>query len=89
MTHRRLDDAEVGASEARNSLSALLNRVVAGGEVIITRRGRPVARLVSATAVHDRVEAKRAADALLAATRGWRLDGLTVNELKAESRRRT
>ena len=77
---------EVGASEARNKLSALLDRVEAGEEVVITRRGRPVARLVSAIAVHDRVEAKRAADALLAATRGWRLDGLTVHELKAEGR---
>jgi prevent-host-death family protein len=77
---------EVGASEARNKLSALLDRVEAGEEVVITRRGRPVARLVSAIAVHDRVEAKRAADALLAAARGWRLDGLTVHELKAEGR---
>ena len=77
---------EVGASEARHRLSALLNRVEAGEEVIITRRGRPVARLVSAIAVHDRIEAKRAADALLAATRGWRFDGLTVNELRAEAR---
>ena len=67
-------------------MSALLGRVEAGEEVVITRRGRPVARLILAIAVHDRVEAKRAADALLAATRGWRFDGLTVNELRAEAR---
>ena len=78
---------EIGAFEAKNKLGTLLDWVEAGEEVVITRRGRPVARLISANAGHDRVEAKRNADALLAATRGWRLDGLTVNELKAEGRR--
>lgn len=78
---------EIGAFEAKNKLGTLLDWVEAGEEVVITRRGRPVARLISANAGHDRAEAKRAADALLAATRGWRLDGLTVSELKAEGRR--
>ena len=78
---------EVGASEARNRLSALLNRVEAGEEVVITRRGRPVARLISANTGHDRVEGKRAADALRVATRGWRLNGVSVKELKTTGRR--
>ena len=77
---------QIGASDARKRLSVLLDRVEAGDEVVITRRGRPVARLISANAGHDRVEAKRAADALLFATRGWRLDGLSVSDLKAEGR---
>ena len=77
---------EIGASEARSRMGPLLNRVEAGEEIVITRRGRPVARLVSAIAGHDRVEAKRAADALVAATRGWRLDSISVTELKAEGR---
>ena len=77
---------EIGACEARNRLGALLDRAEAGEEIVITRRGRPVARLVSANAGHDRVAAKRTADALVAATRGWRLNGLTVNELKSEGR---
>ena len=79
----------IGAFEARNKLSTLLDWVEAGEEVVITRRGRPVARLVSAIAAHDRVEAKRAAEALHAAARGLQLDGTTVNELKAEGRRGT
>lgn len=37
---------EVGAFEAKNKLSALLDRVEQGEEVVITRHGRPVARLV-------------------------------------------
>ena len=78
---------EIGAFEAKNKFGTLLDWVEAGDEVVITRRGRVVARLVSANAGHDRVEARRAADALLAATRGWRLDGVTVNELRADGRR--
>lgn len=78
--------SKIGASDARKRLGALLDRVEAGDEVVITRRGRPIARLISANAGHDRVEAKRAADALLFATRGWRLDGLSVSDIKAEGR---
>ncbi len=78
---------EIGAFEAKNKLGTLLDWVEAGDEVLSTRRGRPVARLVSANAGHDRAAAQRAADALLAATRGWRLDGVTVNELRDEGRR--
>ena len=37
---------EVGVHEAKTHLSRLLARVVAGEEVVITRSGRPVARLV-------------------------------------------
>jgi prevent-host-death family protein len=37
---------EVGVHEAKTGLSALLRRVAAGEEIVITRSGRPVARLV-------------------------------------------
>jgi prevent-host-death family protein len=37
---------EVGVHEAKSTLSDLLRRVAAGEEVIITRSGEPVARLV-------------------------------------------
>ncbi|MFM7087202.1 MAG: type II toxin-antitoxin system Phd/YefM family antitoxin [Cyanobium sp.] len=36
----------VGLAEAKAQLSALLDAVEAGEEVVITRRGRPVARVV-------------------------------------------
>ncbi len=51
---------EIGAFEAKNRLSALLDQVEQGREVVITRHGRAVARLVpvSATATQD---ARRAA----------------------------
>jgi prevent-host-death family protein len=37
---------EIGAFEAKNTLSALLDRVERGEEVVITRHGKPVARLI-------------------------------------------
>ena len=37
---------EVGAFEAKNTLGSLLDRVERGEEIVITRHGRPVARLV-------------------------------------------
>ncbi|HEX4138246.1 MAG TPA: type II toxin-antitoxin system prevent-host-death family antitoxin [Bryobacteraceae bacterium] len=37
---------EVGAFEAENKLGSLLDRVKAGEEIVITRHGKAVARLV-------------------------------------------
>ena len=45
---------EVGAFEAKNKLSALLDQVEQGVEITITRRGRPVAKLVPAETSFDR-----------------------------------
>ena len=65
---------EIGAFEAKNKLSALLDWVEAGDEVVITRRGKAVARLVSAVAGHDVARAARATEALRVATDGWLLN---------------
>jgi prevent-host-death family protein len=45
---------EIGAFEAKNKLSTLLDRVERGEEVLITRRGKAVARLVPAEPGFDR-----------------------------------
>jgi prevent-host-death family protein len=37
---------EIGAFEAKTKLGSLLDRVEAGEEIVITRRGKAVARLV-------------------------------------------
>jgi prevent-host-death family protein len=52
---------EIGAFEAKTKLSALLDLVEAGEEIVITRRGKPVARLVSAVPAFDRDKARAAA----------------------------
>jgi prevent-host-death family protein len=51
---------EIGAFEAKNKLSWLLDRVEQGEEIIITRHGRPVARMVPTNAGVDRSEAQAA-----------------------------
>ena len=54
---------EVGAFEAKTHLSALLDEVTRGETIIITRRGRPVARLTAPEAP-DREAAVVAAETL-------------------------
>jgi prevent-host-death family protein len=51
---------EIGAFEAKNKLSELLDRAERGEEVVITRRGKAVARLVPVRAATD-IERSRAA----------------------------
>lgn len=41
-----MNSSSVGAFEAKTHLSALLERVERGEEIVITRHGRPVARLL-------------------------------------------
>ena len=52
---------EIGAFEAKNKLSALLDQVERGEEVVITRRGRAVAKLVPIEGGADRNRAREAA----------------------------
>jgi len=51
---------EVGAFEAKNTLSALLDLVESGEEVTITRHGKVVARLVPPVGSVNRGEARAA-----------------------------
>jgi prevent-host-death family protein len=51
---------EVGAFEAKNKLSQLLDEVERGEEITITRHGREVARLVPPRQGFDREEARAA-----------------------------
>jgi len=44
---------QVGAFEAKNTLGSLLDRVENGEEIVITRHGKPVARLVPNREGHD------------------------------------
>jgi len=57
---------EVGAFEAKNRLGTLLDWVENGEEVVITRRGKAVARLVPLESVANGEGARRAAEAILA-----------------------
>jgi prevent-host-death family protein len=79
---------EIGAFEAKNKLSALLERVERGEEITITRRGRPVARLVPVQRPALDAEAARAAVArIVERSRGVTLEGLKIKDLINEGRR--
>jgi prevent-host-death family protein len=77
---------EIGAFEAKNRLSALLERVERGEEILITRRGQPVAKLVPARPVPDQAGAVAAAERLLARSKTTRLAGLKIKDLIGEGR---
>jgi prevent-host-death family protein len=51
---------EIGAFEAKNTLGSLLDRVQRGEEIVITRHGKPVARLVPNAGRIDRSQAQAA-----------------------------
>jgi prevent-host-death family protein len=75
----------VGAFEAKTSLSALLERVAEGEEVLITKHGRAIARIVPAVGV-DRVRARAAIAAMRREARGRRLRGLSVRRMRDSGR---
>jgi prevent-host-death family protein len=78
---------EVGAFEAKNTLGALLDLVQAGEEVVITRHGKPVARLAPVVdADVRRARARRAAEAIGRLSQGVRLDDLPLKSLVNEGR---
>lgn len=53
---------EIGAFEAKNTLGSLLDRVERGEEIVITRHGKAVARLVPNATRIDRDQAQAALD---------------------------
>jgi prevent-host-death family protein len=77
---------EVGAFEAKNTLSALLDQVERGEEIIITRHGREVARLVPPKGVVNRETAREAAQRIREMSRGVTLGGLKIKNLINEGR---
>lgn len=78
---------EIGAFEAKNKLGALLDLVERGEEVTITRRGKPVARLVPAIGGFDRERARRAVEGIIEASKGVTLGGIKIKDLINEGRR--
>ena len=77
---------EVGTFEAKTHLSALLEKVSQGQEVLITKRGEPIARLVPAQR-SDRTQVAAAIDTLLEFRKGMKLDGLDWKALRDTGRR--
>ena len=77
---------EIGACKAKTHFSSLLDRVVQGEEVLITKHGRPVARLIPAAQV-GREKTENAIRELRALRKGLKLSGLSWKALRDAGRR--
>lgn len=75
---------EIGAFEAKNTLGALLDRVEQGEEIVITRHGKPVARLVPNEGRVDRSQAQAAAERIRARAQALPPRQFHWEELKAD-----
>ena len=77
---------EIGAFEAKSKLGTLLDWVANGEEILITRRGKAVARLVPANPGFDRARARQAADSIRARSVGITLGCIKIKDLVNEGR---
>ena len=71
----------VGAFDAKTHLSSLLDKVESGEEVVITRHGKPIARLVP-EGIRDRLQAHEAIERIKALRVGVNLSGLSWKDLR-------
>ena len=73
---------QVGAFEAKNTLGSLLDLVQQGEEVVITRHGKPVARLVAAESTYNREEARKAVERMRArAIKARKANPVTLDDI--------
>jgi len=75
---------EIGAFEAKNTLGTLLNRVQEGEEIVITRHGKPVARLAPYAGGIDRFQAQAALDRIRIRAQSLSGGGFDWDALKAD-----
>ena len=76
----KTNDTTMGAFEAKNKFSELLERVGRGAEFTITKHDRPVARLVPAVA-QTKEQRRKATVELRAMSQRYSLKGLSVRTL--------
>ena len=76
----------VGAFEAKTHFASLLERAARGEEIVITRHGTPVAKLVPLSA-DNRERRREAIRRLKEFSKGQTLGNLTIRELRDEGRR--
>ncbi len=77
---------EIGAFEAKNNFGRLLDQVEHGEEIVITRRGKAVAKIGPAEPGFDRAKARRAVAGILEASKGVTLGGLKIKDLVSAGR---
>jgi prevent-host-death family protein len=83
------EDSSIGSYEAKTHLPQLLDRGEHGETIVITRHGKPVAKLVPASAEKTRPDVRQAVAEMLAYRDqlGPKLQGLSIRELIEGGRR--
>jgi prevent-host-death family protein len=77
----------IGSFEAKTHLPQLLERVGKGEEFIITKHGKPVARLVPLQATKPKPDVRAAVEAMKKFRKGRSLGGVSIREMIEEGRR--
>ncbi len=75
---------EIGSFEAKNKLAALLDSVERGEEIVITRHGKAVARLVPNLAGSDPGQARAAVERIRARARKLKAGRFDWDAFKSE-----
>jgi prevent-host-death family protein len=76
---------EIGAFEAKNTFSTLLYRVESGEEIVITRHGKPVARLVPNASRIDQAQVQAAFDRIREHARELHRSGASESDFDWET----
>jgi prevent-host-death family protein len=79
--------ATFGIFDAKTRFSELIAGVEGGESVVITKHGRPVAKIVPYEEPRDQEKIQRAIDGLLEFRRAHPLRGLVIKDLIEEGRR--
>lgn len=75
---------EISAGEAIDVFQSILDRVELGEEFVITRHGKPVARLITADESTDRAKATAAANRIRARTQRLTSEPFDWSALKSD-----
>lgn len=79
---------QLGVFEAKNKLSALLDLVEKGETVLITRNGKPAARLIAPESEDEaRRRRRKAAEDLIEHSKGLSLGSISIRSLIDEGRK--
>lgn len=81
-----MHSSQIGAFEAKTHFSALLEKVESGEQIIITKHGHPVAKLVPITS-YNREKIKSTIKKLKIFKQAQSLAGLDWKDLRDEGRR--
>ena len=77
---------EIDAVEPKNTLAYLLDIVEKGEEIIITRNGKPMARLSALQKAFDPETARQAAEDIRKLSKDRKLGGIPIREMIEEGR---